>query len=479
MREGGRRLAVLALAALCLAAPAPAWAEGDDAERPLVRPVPGAPRERQFLLPLVEIPLMNVALTLFNWGVFNEPWTWVTMDSISRNVAGGWEFDKDDFAINNVGHPYQGSLPYLATRSAGYSFWQGMLGAFFGSAMWEIAGEAEPPSINDMITTTFGGSFLGEALHRTSIALLRNADGWPPWLRLVGSVLLNPVGAFNRWLTDGRYDLVDYDDAAPLLARFSVGLNALGRVTSREEFQIPAVTLGEEVHVGASLRSGLPGYRDFTPSRPFDHFDVQLEVSVSRTPFAKLFVSGLMVGEAFTWGTWGRGVYGLFGSYDFSNPPVLRVSTVAAGPGLAFAADLSRSYQLQFIGVLSGVGWGSAGALPVASELERPYHIGPGAQAWLELQLIHRKAGVLRASLRQYLITGAYAEPGLESSTTVTVGAAVELTTRVEFTVDGVITERHTDYGGALPSLYQRATQARVGLTWVTDPTHGATRPRK
>lgn len=477
MRPGRHLVAVLALAAL--ATPAPVFADDEVPERPWVRPVAGAPRERQFLLPLVEIPLMNIALTLNNWAMFNEPWTWVTMDTIAANLSGGWEFDTDDFDINNVGHPYQGSYPYLATRSAGYTFWQGMLGAGLGSFMWEIAGEAEPPSINDMITTTFGGSFLGEALHRTSIALLRSANGWPYWLRLTGSILLNPVGAFNRWLTDGRYDLADYDDDAPLLGRFSVGLNALGQVTTSEVVDFPAVVLGEEVHFGASLRSGLPGYPGFSPKKPFDHFDVQLEASISRTPFAKLFVSGLMVGDDFTWGTWGRGVWGLFGSYDFSNPPVLRVSTVAAGPGLGFAASLSRSYELQFIGVVSGVAWGASGALPLSDDIVRPYHIGPGGQAWLELQLINRRAGLLRATLRQYLISGAYAEPGLEWITTVSFGGAIAVTDWLEITLDGVVTERHTYYGDSLPDLYQRGTQARVGLSWVTTPGHGATRPRK
>lgn len=465
------------LAAVVLSVPGVVRAEEAHASRDAPFLAPDATGERQLLIPLVEIPLMNVMLTTFNRFAFVDEWAKVSWETISRNLNGGWRFDTDDFEINNVGHPYQGSFPYLAVRSAGYNFWQAMLGAFLGSAWWEIAGEGEPPSVNDMITTTFGGAFLGEAMHRTSIALLRNSgNATPSWLRILGSVVLNPVGAFNRWLTNGRYDLADYHDETPVLARFSAGVNALGRVVSSGVAGDLTLTLGEEFHFGAQLRSGLPGHHHFPATHPFDHFDVRLEGSISREPYATLFVTGLMVGDDFRWGTWGHGVWGLFGNYDYANPRVLRVSTVSAGPGLSFAADLTPMYQLQVMAVASGIGWGAAGSLEQTGVIERAYHIGPGAQLFAEVQFINRDAGSVRATLRQYFVTGAYAEPGLEAITYADFGASVGITRRFELTFDVLVSARNTNYYGNLPDAHQRAGQLRVGLTWLTDVDHGATR---
>ena len=44
-----------------------------------------------------------------------------------------------------------------------------------GSFLWETAGETTPPSINDYVTTTIGGSFVGESLFRMASLLLEGA----------------------------------------------------------------------------------------------------------------------------------------------------------------------------------------------------------------------------------------------------------------------------------------------------------------
>ena len=87
--------------------------------------------------------------------------------------------DRDPFAINQFGHPYQGSMYHGFARSAGLSYWESLGYTFAGSAGWEIAGEKTPPSKNDQIATGIGGSFFGEVLFRLSNLLLEGDDREP------------------------------------------------------------------------------------------------------------------------------------------------------------------------------------------------------------------------------------------------------------------------------------------------------------
>ena len=40
--------------------------------------------------------------------------------------------------------------------------------------MWEFCGEIEPPAINDLMATTFGGICIGEITHRVSNVILND-----------------------------------------------------------------------------------------------------------------------------------------------------------------------------------------------------------------------------------------------------------------------------------------------------------------
>ena len=72
-----------------------------------------------------------------------------------------WVLDNDQFSVNQFLHPYSGSIYYGLARSAGLTFWESFLYSVAGSFLWEMGGEKTPPSINDMIATPIGGTFLG------------------------------------------------------------------------------------------------------------------------------------------------------------------------------------------------------------------------------------------------------------------------------------------------------------------------------
>ncbi len=85
-----------------------------------------------------------------------------------------WVHDQDPFNVNQFEHPYQGATMYGLARSAGHDFWTSLVQANVGSFIWKMAGETDPPSINDMITTGQAGSLLGEALYRMADLVLKD-----------------------------------------------------------------------------------------------------------------------------------------------------------------------------------------------------------------------------------------------------------------------------------------------------------------
>src|ERR1700757_3506850 len=117
--------------------------------------------------------------------------------TIRRNLRSSWVVDRDPFTVNQLGHPYQGSMYMGFARPSGLTFWQGMGYTFAGSAFWEIAGERTPPSRNDQVATGIGGSFFGEALFRMANLTLEH-DRLPPFWKEVAATVISPPAGFNR-----------------------------------------------------------------------------------------------------------------------------------------------------------------------------------------------------------------------------------------------------------------------------------------
>ena len=110
--------------------------------------------------------------------------------------------DKDQWAINYIGHPYFGSVYYVRARHRGYdrqdSFWY----AVVMSTIYEYGIEAlfEPVSIQDLIFTPVGGSVLGEYFMIGREKMKRNiADkGYASVSDKILLFLTDPLGAINQ-----------------------------------------------------------------------------------------------------------------------------------------------------------------------------------------------------------------------------------------------------------------------------------------
>lgn len=163
-----------------------------------------------------EVALANGMIHLTGRYLMNEPYAKTALHSIRRNLNSGFVWDDDNFLLNHVGHPTEGTLYYNAARSSGMNFWQSLPFVFAGSLMWEMAGEREKPSINDMITTTVVGAGLGEVTHRLAGRIIREQEHGPRrFFREVSAALINPAQGFNRLVT-GRAWKIRHDDRAAL-----------------------------------------------------------------------------------------------------------------------------------------------------------------------------------------------------------------------------------------------------------------------
>ncbi|MES1988540.1 MAG: DUF3943 domain-containing protein, partial [Pseudomonadota bacterium] len=153
---------------------------------------------KSYLIPAAEIVGFDFLLNQFNRRYSGISDYDSNLTTIRHNLSSSWKDDKDPFSINQLGHPYQGSMYHGFARSAGLSYWESLGYTLGGSAFWEIAGEKVPPSKNDMISTGFGGSFLGEALFRMSSLVLERGGSKPSIWREAGAAMISPSAGFNR-----------------------------------------------------------------------------------------------------------------------------------------------------------------------------------------------------------------------------------------------------------------------------------------
>ena len=177
---------------------------------------------KSYLIPALEIVGFDVLLNLFDRAYFGCCDYDVTWSSIKRNARRNWVTDNDPYAINQLGHPYQGSIYHNFARSAGLSYWESLGYTFMGSIFWEIAGETTPPSKNDQVASGIGGTFLGESLFRMAHLLYDEGGGLSPFWREVAGAAISPANAFNRLVYGKRFPQFSSRDPA-YYSRVAVG----------------------------------------------------------------------------------------------------------------------------------------------------------------------------------------------------------------------------------------------------------------
>jgi hypothetical protein len=377
-------------------APAREPAAPKAAEPTVAALVPEFGANKSYSIPVIEILGFDFLLNRLNKQFSGISDYDVTLSSIRQNLRSSWVNDNDPYKVNQFGHPYQGSMYHGFARSAGLSYWESAGYTFAGSAAWEIAGEKTLPSRNDQIASGIAGSFLGEALFRMSNLVLEHGDGVPRFWREIGAAVISPSTGFNRLAYGDRFDPIFSSRGAPYYSRLQLGLSGATRNTQGTSTDFKR----NEVLADYYLEYGLPGKPGYEYTRPFDYFTFQATAS-SANVFENILTHGLLVGKAYDRGRDFRGVWGLYGSYDYISPQAYRISSTALSVGATAQQWLTSNIALQST-ALVGVGYAAVGTLHGATADE--YHYGAAPQALLALRLIFGERAALDLTAREYFV---------------------------------------------------------------------------
>lgn len=415
---------------------------------------------RSYLIPALEIPAYLFLLNLYDRHYTEPKDLYRTTGNTFRThlTDSKWVIDNDQFSVNQFLHPYSGTVYYGLARSAGLNFWESLAYAGAGSLLWELGGEKTLPSINDQITTTFGGTFLGEPLFRMANLLLETDDeGKPGFWRELAAGVISPPTAFNRLVFGNRFDQVYPSHNPATFMRLQVG----GTLTASSHNVSSSVR--EHGAIGDfTFTYGLPGKPGYTYARPFDYFDFHV-TAVTANTLESLDTRGLLIGSSYASGDSTRGIWGLYGSYDYISPQVFRVSTTALSLGTTWQTWLSQDVALQGT-ALGGAGYGAAGS--IQRREDRDYHYGASPQALLAVRLIMGNRAMLDFTGREYYVTGLLSpEPqGRENIMRADTSLTVRLFDRHGVALRYVASHRDASY----PHVeYRNQTVGTVSLMYV------------
>lgn len=406
----GRKMAPAVILAMILAAPVasarggahedvpasaaastPAPQRVEMAGRPVHAPLRDGLQSPNLLLPALEIGMFQFLLNRFDNQFIGDDYN-VSRESIRRNLLSSWTTDNDSFVVNQIGHPYQGSVYYGLARSNGHSFWGSFGYTFAGSAVWEIAGETTPPSKNDQITTSIGGSFLGESLFRMSHLLLERGSALSPAWRELGAAAISPTLGFNRYLDVAGARSFESGQPATF-ARYLAGASR----TLKSNLGPSLAERENEAAVEFSLDYGLPGKDGYAYRRPFDYFSFQARASNGGVE--SLTTRGLVAGASYELGPRYRGIWGLYGNYDYLAPQVFRLSSTGLSLGSTGQWLVSPTFALQGH-ASAGLGYTAMGTVRSSAPRDDRYGLAP--QVLLALRMVLGNEASVDMTVRKY-----------------------------------------------------------------------------
>jgi Domain of unknown function (DUF3943) len=351
---------------------------------------------KSYPIPALEIVGFDVLLNLYDRHHFACCDFDSNLHTVRDNLRSRWDVDRDPFTVNQLGHPYQGSMYHGFARASGLGYWEALAYTFAGSAFWEIAGESTPPSRNDQINTGIGGSFLGEALFRMSHLVLEGGGMSPFWNELVAAAISPPTG-FSRLAFGNRFMTIFPSHDPAYFSRLQLGFSG----TAHNESGASTARLSrDEALADFLLDYGLPGKRDYDYTRPFDYFSLQATAS-SANGFENVMTRGLLKGRVYEGGSY-RGVWGLFGIYDYIAPQTYRVSSTGAALGTTGEWHVRDSMAV--LGTaLFGLGYTAAAS--TRSTSENDFHYGVAPQGLVALRAIYRNVCALDVAAREYYVS--------------------------------------------------------------------------
>ncbi len=225
-----------------------------------------------------------------------------------------------------------------------------------------------------------------------------------------------------------------------------------------------------------SIDYGLPGKPGYRYLRPFDYFHFEVSGLIEgRENYQNIMTRGMLFGKPYEPSADTRGIWGLYGSYDYLSPQVYRFSTTAASLGTTAQWWVWPTVALQGTGMV-GIGYGSAGTITPQSD-EPDYHYGATPQGLLALRLIIGKRFLFETTGREYYISsiGANKAPGSEHINSLNAAFLVRLFAGHALGVHYLVSHRSARYtGGALAPRSQTVETLTLTYNYIWDHHFGA-----
>lgn len=174
-----------------------------------------------------------------------------------------------------------------------------------------------------------------------NLLLESDDEGKPGFLRELAAGVISPPTAFNRLVFGNRIDAVYPSHKPATFMRLQVGGTLTASSNNVSSTVKPRGAIGD-----FTFTYGLPGKPGYTYARPFDYFDFHL-TAVTANTLESLDTRGLLIGSGYAPTDSTRGIWGLYGSYDYISPQVFRVSTTALSLGTTWQTWLSQDVALQ------------------------------------------------------------------------------------------------------------------------------------
>jgi len=403
-----RHFSHIALLALFCACFSSAFAESTDAESTTAEPTEVAPIEqadskprKNYLAAYANAQVSNLALFSINRFIRKADYaTGVDFESMQTNCTSKWVWDQDEFSVNHLGHPYQGSFYYIAGRANGLSFGESALVALTGSVTWELFYETETPSWNDLVLTPMGGIAVGEMLHRLYLeAEARN---------LPGSFLISPMDAFNGLVTGDKSQHQGSGIHSGELGLKAGFMNKWSDYEEKRNADIPESAVA--FNIGYGLVYGDP-YAHATRT-PYSHFTQELAMTFAENYHSVVFFSdGLLASFAPIDDEERRTTVGMSLHYDFLFTSHINFATTALGLTVKHERRYSNDALVQ---IQAHVSWMPVAASdciylrygnapePSEGEERRDYDLATGPSVKFTIAASQPVAGSLRLSCAWY-----------------------------------------------------------------------------
>lgn len=332
-----------------------------------------------YLMPATQILAVNGLIAASNRFIRNADYAKISFSSIETNLQSQWVWDDDNFAVNQIGHPYQGSLYYSLACQYSNKYFTNMALSAFGSAQWEYFMETERPAVNDLITTSLGGAMLGEITERLSDNLLDNtSEGFIRAARETGAFVINPMKGLNRMIDGSMFKIRSSDDTFKKKVQFEVSAEKkiFSFINSKgiDENKADSTTTVPFASYNLQMIYGDP----FTSKKPFDYFALNFGLSFKKDVVANVMSRGLIWKKNIRSEKYVHGSIGIIQNFDYITSQTYKIAESSFGLELMaeriFFEDwhFLHNHQAGLI-VLGGA------STEYYVEVERNYNFGPGA----------------------------------------------------------------------------------------------------